>query len=455
MEAQVQALDQKPLFSRQALVRLIIPLVIEQFLLMTVGMADTVMVTSAGEAAIAGVSLVDNINILLIQVFAALATGGAVVVSQYLGRREADHARTAAKQLLYAVAVVSTVLMVLALVFRQHMLSLIFGQIEPDVMDSALAYFIATALAYPFMSIYNAGAALFRSMGNSRVSMFNSLIVNIINITVNAILIYGYGMGALGAGIGTLVSRIAAAVIILFLLQRPDCVLRIDRLFRPEFHWIMVRRILTIGIPNGLENGLFQAGKLIVLSLITTFGTTAVAANGIANSIASVVNVPGQAIGLAMVTVIGQCVGAQYLDQAVSYARKLMIICYLSMGTMCLILFCAAGPLVGLFDLSPAAAAMAAEVLRWCAVFTAVFWPMSFTLPNALRASGDAIFTMSISLASMFICRVALSYLFACSWGLGMGLLGVWLAMFCDWIVRAVVFLVRFWRGKWKRIKLI
>lgn len=406
MEAQVQALDQKPLFSRQALVRLIIPLVIEQFLLMTVGMADTVMVTSAGEAAIAGVSLVDNINILLIQVFAALATGGAVVVSQYLGRREADHARAAAKQLLYAVAVVSTVLMVLALVFRQHMLSLIFGQIEPDVMDSALAYFIATALAYPFMSIYNAGAALFRSMGNSRVSMFNSLIVNIINITVNAILIYGYGMGALGAGIGTLVSRIAAAVIILFLLQRPDCVLRIDRLFRPEFHWIMVRRILTIGIPNGLENGLFQAGKLIVLSLITTFGTAAVAANGIANSIASVVNVPGQAIGLAMVTVIGQCVGAQYLDQAVSYARKLMIICYLSMGTMCLILFCAAGPLVGLFDLSPAAAAMSVEVLRWCAVFTAVFWPMSFTLPNALRASGDAIFTMSISLASMFICRV-------------------------------------------------
>lgn len=455
MEAQIQALDQKPLFSRQALVRLIIPLVIEQFLLMTVGMADTVMVTSAGEAAIAGVSLVDNINILLIQVFAALATGGAVVVSQYLGRREADHARTAAKQLLYAVAVVSTALMVLALVFRQHMLSLIFGQIEPDVMDSALAYFIATALAYPFMSIYNAGAALFRSMGNSRVSMFNSLIVNIINITVNAILIYGYGMGALGAGIGTLVSRIAAAVIILFLLQRPDCVLRIDRLFRPEFHWIMVRRILTIGIPNGLENGLFQAGKLIVLSLITTFGTAAVAANGIANSIASVVNVPGQAIGLAMVTVIGQCVGAQYLDQAVSYARKLMIICYLSMGTMCLILFCAAGPLVGLFDLSPAAAAMSVEVLRWCAVFTAVFWPMSFTLPNALRASGDAIFTMSISLASMFICRVALSYLFACSWGLGMGLLGVWLAMFCDWIVRAVVFLVRFWRGKWKRIKLI
>ncbi|EDM98788.1 MATE efflux family protein [Pseudoflavonifractor capillosus ATCC 29799] len=463
-----QPTQNKPLFSRQMLIRLIIPLVIEQFLLMSVGMADTVMVTTAGEAAVSGVSLVDNINTLMLQIFAALSTGGAVVVSQYLGRKESHHAKTAAKQLLYAVTALSSVIMILCLIFREHLLFLIFGSINDDVMESAVVYFISTALAYPFMALYNAGAALFRSMGNSKVSMFNSLIVNIVNIAVNAILIFGFGMGSLGAGIGTLTSRIVAAVIILFLLQHRDCVLRIEHMFRPEFHWVMVRRILTIGIPTGLENGLFQVGKLVVLSLITSFDAgvnlavvgSAVAANAIANSVAGVINVPGQAIGLAMVTVVGQCVGAQQLDQAVRYTRKLMILTYLSMGTMAVILFFGAGWLVTLFNLSAPAAAMAAQVLRWNSVFVLLFWPMSFTLPNALRAAGDAMFTMSVSLISMFTCRIVLSYVLGADavFGIpmmGLHLLGVWIAMFCDWIVRATLFLIRFWRGKWKQIQLI
>ena len=317
-----------PLFSRQALLRLIIPLVIEQLLLMTVGMADTVMVTTAGEAAVSGVSLVDGLNMLLIQIFAALSTGGAVVVSQYLGRREAEQANTAAKQLLYAAVIASTLLTVLALILRQHILSLLFGQVERAVMASALIYFLLTAAAYPFMAVYNAGAALFRAMGNSKVSMFCSLIVNIINIAVNAILIFGFGMGAAGAGIGTLVSRIAAAVIIMALLRHPENLVRVEGLLRFRLRWDMIRRILFIGIPNGLENGMFQAGKLLVLNLITTFGTAAVAANAIGNSIGGVINVPGQALGLALITVVGRCMGAGETDQAVSYAKKLVRACY-------------------------------------------------------------------------------------------------------------------------------
>lgn len=444
-----------PLFTRQTLIRLIIPLVIEQFLLMSVGMADTVMVTTAGEAAVSGVSLVDNINLLLIQIFAALSTGGTVVVSQYLGRQEIHNARSAAKQLLYTVTAVSTVLMLLALIFRQHILSLVFGKIESDVMDSALAYFLTTAMAYPFMSIYNAGAALFRAIGNSKVSMFNSLIVNIVNIVVNAILIYGFNMGALGAGIGTLTSRIVAAVVILLLLQRKTNPLRIEGLFRPEFHGGMVKRILTIGIPNGLENGLFQVGKLLVLSLITSFGTNAVAANAIANSIAGVINVPGQAIGLAMITVIGQCMGAKEPEQAVSYTKKLMVVTYITLGIMCIILFFIANPLVQIFNLSPQSASMAAEVLRWCAIFTMLFWPLAFTLPNSLRAAGDAFFTMLVSMLSMFIFRIGFSYLLGADWGMGMHLLGVWIAMFIDWIVRDAAFVIRFLQGKWKKIQVI
>ena len=444
-----------PLFTRDDLLRLIVPLVIEQLLLMTVGMADTVMVTTAGEAAVSGVSLVDNINTLIIQIFSALSTGGAVVVSQYLGRREPHNARTAANQLLYAMTAVSLFLMAVALVFRQHILALIFGKVEPDVMASALVYFLLTAAAYPFMGVYNAGAALFRAMGNSKVSMLCSLIINIINIAVNAILIYGFQMGAAGAGIGTLVSRIAAAIIIMAMLSHPRNTVRVEGILRFQFRWDMVKRILFIGIPNGMENGMFQAGKLLVLNLITTFGTSAVAANAIANSVAGVVNVPGMALGLAIITVIGRCMGAGEVRQAQRYTRQLVTASYLCMLAMSAVQFFAAGYLVTLFNLSPQAMELAAQVLRVCAVANVIFWPMAFTLPNSLRAAGDAVFTMVVSLCSMFACRVALSYVLASSWGLGMGLMGVWLAMFGDWVVRAVLFLVRYRRGKWKEFHVI
>ena len=432
------------LFSRDALLRLIIPLVIEQLLLMTVGMADTVMVTTSGEAAVSGVSLVDNINTLIIQVFSALSTGGAVVVSQYLGRQDTGNAKAASKQLLYAMCALSLLLMGAALVLRQHILALIFGRVEADVMENALVYFLLTATAYPFMGIYNAGAALFRAMGNSKVSMFCSLVVNVINITVNAVLIFGFGMGAAGAGIGTLVSRIAAAVIIMALLNHPDHVLRVEGLLHFEFRGAIVKRILFIGIPNGMENGMFQAGKLMVLNLITTFGTSAVAAN-----------VPGMALGLAIITVIGQCMGAGETGQAVYYTKRLVGASYLCMLVMSAALFFSAGGLVTLFHLSPEACTMAAQVLRACAVGNVLFWPLAFTLPNSLRAAGDAIFTMAVSLGSMFVCRVVLSYVFACAWGLNLGLLGVWLAMIADWVVRAAFFLFRYWRGRWKRIRVI
>ena len=455
MTEQTQALDRSNLlFSRDALIRLIVPLIIEQLLLMTVGMADTVMVTTAGEATVSGVSLVDNINTLIIQIFSALSTGGAVVVAQYLGRQETYSAKTAAKQLLYAMTGISVVLMILALIFRQHILSLIFGQVEPAVMDSALVYFLLTAAAYPFMGIYNAGAALFRAMGNSKVSMINSFIINVINILVNAILIFGFGMGAAGAGIGTLASRIAAAVIIMVMLRHPGLTVQVDDIFHFEFNGSMIRRILFIGIPTGMENGMFQAGKLMVLNLITTFGTSAVAANAIANSISGVINVPGSAMGLAIITVIGRCIGAGDTRQAVHYTKLLVGCSYLSMLIMGSALF-SADFLVTLFNLSPEAMAMASQVLKFCAIANMLFWPMAFTLPNSLRAAGDAVFTMVVSLTTMFVCRVALSYVFACSWGLGLGMLGVWLAMFCDWIVRAVCFLWRYWRGSWKKIHVI
>ena len=272
--APIQCKERPPLFSAAALRRLIIPLVIEQFLAMTIGMADTIMVTSVGEHAVSGVSLVDNISILLINIFSALATGGAVVAAQYLGSRDESNACAAAKQLFYVVGALSTATMAVCLLFREPILRLVFGQLDASVMEAAMTYFLLTALSYPLLAVYNAGAALFRSMGNSKVSMLASLLMNLINIGLNAVLIYGAGIGVAGAGFGTLFSRLAGAVLMTWLICRKGHVIHIDHLFRPEFRKQLVKKILRIGVPNGLENGMFQIGKLLVLGLVTPLGTS-------------------------------------------------------------------------------------------------------------------------------------------------------------------------------------
>ena len=445
-QATLRAQERAPLFSADALRRLIIPLVIEQFLAMTIGMADTIMVTSVGEHAVSGVSLVDNISTLLINVFSALATGGAVVAAQYLGSRDEENACSAAKQLFYAIGALSAATMAVCLLFREPILRLVFGQLEDNVMEAAMTYFLLTAISYPLLAIYNAGAALFRAMGNSKVSMLASLLMNIVNIGLNAILIYGADIGVAGAGFGTLFSRLAGAVLMTWLICQHGHRIHIDHLLHFEFRGQLVKKILRIGVPNGLENGMFQIGKLLVLGLVTPLGTSATAANAIANSVAGVVNVPGNAISLSLITVVGQCMGAGDSKQAVRYTRKLMTIVYLAMGSLSVLLFFFATPVVGLFGLTPGAAVMAIQVLRWCAVFDLIFWPMSFSLPNALRASGDAKFTMIVSMCSMWIFRIGFSYLLVPQ----IGLLGVWVAMFIDWIVRAVVFLICFLSGRWK-----
>ena len=453
MEAQnvLRSPERAPLFSSAALRKLIVPLVVEQFLAMTIGMADTIMVTSVGEHAVSGVSLVDNISTLLINVFSALATGGAVVAAQYLGSRDEENACSAAKQLFYAIGALSAATMAFCLLFREPILRLVFGQLEADVMDSAMTYFLLTAISYPLLAIYNAGAALFRAMGNSKVSMLASLLMNIVNIGLNAVLIYGAGIGVAGAGFGTLFSRLAGAALMTWLICQHGHRIHIDGLLHFEFRKQLVKKILRIGVPNGLENGMFQIGKLLVLGLVTPLGTSATAANAIANSVAGVVNVPGNAISLSLITVVGQCMGAGDAKQASGYTKKLMAVVYLFMGTLSVLLFFLAAPVVGLFGLTAGAAAMAVEVLRWCAVFDLIFWPMAFSLPNALRASGDAKFTMVVSMCSMWIFRIGFSYLLVPQ----IGLLGVWAAMFIDWIVRAVVFLIRFLSGRWKTKKVI
>ncbi len=440
--------DEK-LFSTRALVRLIIPLIIEQSLAILVGMCDGIMVSSVGEAAISGVSLVDMINNVVLNLFAALATGGAVVTSQYLGARNRNAARDSAGQLVTMALFFGLLVMGACLLFSRGLLKLFFGAIADDVMAAGLVYFRITALSFPFIALYNAGAAIFRSVGNSKLSMKVSMLMNLLNVGGNALCIYGLKMGVAGVAVPTLVSRAVAAVVILGLASGKGQELAIRRgnliPLRPK----MMGKILHIGIPSAFENSLFQLGRVIVVSMIALFGTSQTSANAVANNLDSVGVIIGQAMSLAMVTVVGRCIGAGDTEQATFYAKKLMKWAYLYQGALNIVLMIFVGPLIGLYkSLSPETVALARILVLTHQGFAVLLWPASFVLPNALRAANDVRFTMVVSIASMAILRVGASWLLCVHFG--MGAVGVWIAMVLDWICRTAFFVGRMVGGKWK-----
>lgn len=435
------------MFSNKSLRNLIIPLIIEQFLAVTIGIADTVMVSSCGEAAVSGISLVDSVNFLLITIFTALATGGAVVSAQYLGKGSRKDASEAARQLLYSIVALSLVITLITIVFRDTALRLIFGAIDPDVMANAQTYFLLSALSYPFLAVFNAGAALFRSMGDSKTSMLTSVLMNVINVAGNAIFIFGFQWGVFGAALASLISRIVGAVLITVLLMNPNRQIFYENLHRIQFKMDYIRKILYIGIPTGVENSIFQIGKILVASIIAGFGTVAITANAIAGNLASIQIIPGSAIGMAMVTVIGQCVGAKDFDNAKRYTKKMMILAYLCMWGFTGLLALLLNPILSAYSLSPETMALTTEVFMVHGICALVIWAPAFALPNALRAAGDVKFTMWSSLVCMWLFRIGFSYVLAIFFN--MGVLGIWVAMCIDWLVRSVLFVGRFLKGKW------
>ena len=449
MSESVSIEERIPLFPRAAIVRLILPLIVEQFLAVTVGMADTVMVASVGEAAVSGISIVDTLNILLINVFSALATGGAVVASQYLGREDEKMACRASNQLVLVGIVLSTVIATVALVFNRQILAGIYGKIEPQVMDYARTYFYITALSFPFLAVYNGCAAICRSMGNSQISMKVSFLMNAINIVGNAVLIFGFHMEVEGAAISTLTSRMVASLIMVQIVRNPRLQLHIDARLRLGYDPRIIREILHIGIPVAIENSLFQGGKLLVAGLVTSFGTVSIAANAVANTIASFQVIPGSAISLAMVTVVGQAVGARRYEEARKYALKLCGLAMLAHLVICLPMTVCLPWIIGFYGLSEETTRLAYTVSFIHGISCVVIWAPSFALPNALRAANDVKFVMMITLLSMCFCRIVMSYVLGRY--AGMGLVGVWTAMILDWVARASIFGWRFFSGGWLR----
>ena len=404
------------LFTNRQLLTLLWPLIIEQALEILVGMADTVMVSSVGEAAISGVSLVDMINQLIITLFGALATGGAVVTSQHLGAKRREEAAHSAGQLVTLSAILGVGVAAFCLITRTAQLRLFFGTITDDVMQACLTYFTITALSFPFLALYNAGAAIFRSTGNSAVSMKVSVIVNAINFCGNALCV--------------------------FVLQiTPRSVTRLEGK--------TVKSILYIGVPSAFENSLFQLGRVLVVSMISLFGTVHISANAVANNLDAIGCIVGNAMGLAMITVVGRCVGAQDFEQTKYYTKKLLLWDYIAQGAVNVTVLLLLNEILSMYTLTPETRALAFTLVMIHNGFSILLWPASFVLPNALRAANDVRYTMVVATISMLVWRMGLSWVLCVN--MGMGAVGVWYAMLVDWVCRVICFVARFATGAWKK----
>ena len=438
------------LFSRNDLVRLIIPLIVDQFLQVAVGLSDSIMVARVGEAAVSGVSLVDTVMLLIINIFTALATGGAVIAGQYLGRKDPKTGCEATAQLFNFTFLFSIFIMILGYLGQNVILYHVFGKIEPEVMKDSRTYLLIVLSSIPMIAMYNAGAAIFRAMGNSNVAMKTSRLMNSINVFGNALLIFGFHCGVEGVAIPTVVSRGVACVVILILLNNQEHELHILHPYPFKIKWNVLKKILYIGIPNGLENSMFQLGKIAVLSLVSGLGTASLAANAVGNNIANFAILPGMSFGFALLTVCAQCVGAGDFEQVKYYTKHMLRVEYLCLIASNLIVILALPFILSVYNLSDEAARYANDIILYHAACVVTIWPLSFTLPNTLRAAADVKITMVLSIISMWVFRFGFSYLLTMVFH--MGIFGVWVAMTIDWLVRGIFFVCRYRSGRWQKI---
>ena len=440
-------------FTNKLLWALFIPLLIEQALEFFVGLADSMMVASLGEVAISGVSLVDFLVQLLIFSFSALATGGAVIAGQYLGNDEGEKACDASNQLVWFTTILAILMAVLVLFFKSFLINVFFGQIDQDVFDTANIYLSYMAISIPFIAIYNCGAAIFRTMGNARLPMLIMFVCDILNVIGNAILLFVFGFGVEGVAIPTVLARALSAFVLLYFVLQEKYDLHIRKTLRHKFDWALLKKVLNVGIPYGIENGLFQLGRVLILSLVSTFGTMAIAANSVGYAIGIFSVLPGFAINLGLTAVISRCVGHNDYEQAKYYNKKILINVFLAHLFVNVIIFALLPFLLQAYDLSPTTASMASEMIIWHGIFAIVIWPIAFTLPTTFRGAGDARWPMAVSLSVMFICRIGLSYVIADF--LGIGVFGTWIAMFIDWYVRAGFYIYRYFSGKWMEYRAV
>ncbi len=443
----------KKTFTSSDLRKIVIPLFMEQLLVMLVGLADTLVISYAGEDAVSGVSLVNQFNTIFIYLFTALASGGAVVISQYIGRKEMERAGESASQLLSFSTIFSVIIAVAVLIGNQAMLSLLFGRVEDSVMAACVTYLRISAYSYPALAVYNSGVAIYRSLGKTNVTMYISVISNVINIVGNVVGVFVLNAGVAGVAWPSFIARMFSAIVITVLCFRKKSAVVYSPLWIFRWDKNMMKSILNIAIPNGMENGIFQLVKVALSSIVALFGTYQIAANGVAQSIWSLAALAGVAMGPAFITVIGQCMGNNDTEAAEYYFKKLTKMTLLISSAWNLLIFL----LTPLFLKFYSLALETKQLIIWLVlihnVFNAVAFPFSGALSNGLRAAGDVKFTMYISVFSTIVVRLLLSYLLGIVFD--MGVIGIAVAMVCDWVLRAIIFAWREKSGKWKEFQVI
>ncbi len=440
-------------FSKVDIRRLMIPLMLEQLLNSFMGMADTMMVSRVGSAAISAVSLTDAINVLIIQIFTALAAGGTILCSQYLGQKDVERGNRVARQVVLTMFTISMALAAVCLIFRTPLLHLIFGQVEADVMRGSQTYFWLSAVSFPFMAMFQAGSAFYRAGGNSRFPMTVSVISNLLNIIGNAVFIFVFHWGVFGAALATLLSRIFCAVVVMYFLRLPRQEIVINHYFaiRPDF--TMIKRVLALGIPSGIENGMFQFGKLAIQSSVSTLGTISIAAQAMTNILENVNGIACMGIGIGMMTVVGQCIGAGKREEAKYYIVKLTALAEVVLIISCLSVYAFTRPVIHLAGMEPASGALCLYMMGWITIYKPIAWILSFIPAYGMRAAGDVKFSMILSTTTMWLCRVLLAVLLIRVFHVGT--MAVWIGMFFDWSVRSIAYFWRFKSGKWLQFNLI
>lgn len=443
----------KHIFSNRDLRILLVPLVVEQILNSLMGTADSMMVSNVGSAAISAVSLVDSINILVIQAFYALAAGGTIVCSQYIGQKDKKNAGESARQLVFIIAVISTAVMAFCLLTRRPLLHLVFGSVEADVMEAAQTYFFYTTISFPFIALYDAGSSIYRAQGNTRLPMTIALISNCLNIAGNGVLIWVFHMGVAGAAIATLASRVISALVVFVFLRNQKQMISVRDYLHIRPNGGRILRILSLGIPNGIENAMFQFGKLAIQSTVSTLGTVAIAAQAMTNILENLNGIAAIGIGIGMMTVVGQCLGAGRKDEAIYYIKKLTILAEIVIIVSCALVFLATRPVTILGGMEPESARLCLYMVGWITVVKPLVWAPAFVPAYGMRAAGDVRFSMIISCISMWVFRVTLC-IYLCRVH-GFGPIAVWIGMFTDWTIRGIIFSLRFMSRRWLNHKVV
>lgn len=443
----------KPMFDKKTLVKLILPIMAEQILAALIGMADTLMVSNCGEQVVSGVALVDSISLLLVAVFTALSTGGAIVVSQYIGRGERENAKHAADQVFIVTLVISLIIMTICLCFREFLLNTIFGEMEKKVFNSAMDYFLYISISYPFLAQFNTCSAIFRADNKAIIPMLISLGMNVMNVCGNALFIFVFDMEAGGAGLASMISRAVGFIVIYILMLIPSRRIGLSAFYKMRTDKATVGRILRVGLPTGFENGIFQIGKLLVQGFITSYGTMHIAANAISSNMSNIAIMVCASFGLAMTTVVGQCMGAGEIRQAKNYLVKLTGCGWVIITILAVAMILLRETITEWYNLSGGTATLAKLLILICSIESIVAWPLAFLPGYGMRAAGDVRFSMITAVSSMWIFRVGLGYILGSI--VGWKSAGILLGMGADWVFRGIMFTYRFFSGRWLQKRVI